>query len=53
MLYDIEKIQQKISEELLLVQVSEELFERDYIVIADQIKEYRKDILPARLKGRK
>ena len=37
----IEKILQKIPEELLLVQVSEELFERDYTVIADRIEEYK------------
>ena len=37
----IEKILEKIPEELLLVQVSEELFERDYTVIADRIEEYK------------
>lgn len=38
----IEKIQQKIPEEVLSVQVSEELFERDYTAIAEQIQEYKK-----------
>ena len=38
----IDKVFQKVPEEILAKQVSQELFERDYTQIASQIKNYRK-----------
>lgn len=46
-----EKILQKVPEEVLAAQVSEELFQRDYSEIAEQIQEYRR--AAGRTRGKK
>jgi len=40
-LFVIEKILEKVPKEILQYQVTNELFERDYTTIAEQINEYR------------
>lgn len=47
----IEKILLKVEKEKLKEQISEELFERDYNEIEEQIKKYRKDKLLKKLGG--
>lgn len=46
-----EKILLKVSEEMLDKQISQELFERDYTIIEETIKEYKRERMP--LPGRK
>lgn len=47
----VEKILLKVEKEKLKEQISEELFERDYNEIEEQIKKYRKDKLLKKLGG--
>lgn len=47
----VEKILLKVEKEKLKQQISEELFERDYNEIEEQIKKYRKDKLLKKLGG--
>lgn len=48
-----DKILLKVSEEMLDKQISQELFERDYTIIEEMIKEYKRERMPVRRKSTK